>query len=457
MRAGHLRDRRGPRKGRGRLRSPGSSTSESSRGRPAPPNRPAPPSDADRSRPRQPPRGLSRCGSVPFPSSSPLRAGIAADRLAFLGWPPPAPDRGARSPATPGGGPPVGDALGDHARLAERTFSYEVTAPEPSLDLRGLPVGLDPVRFERGPGRRLGGLPGARRLGAALGRARRPPGHGPAARRPADQPQASVRAGRGRPRLALGGTTRARRPRSARWSIAVVTHGGLEYSRLEEGRPALGAADGPVAPPAGLRPRHRLQLGGREQHTRARRRSRGRSWPRWSWTRPGSSPRTTPVDLQFIGHSEGAVVNTQAIVRRRGRGHAPAPGGVPGRHPARPPRRQPRLPRPPVQRARAARVVRQAGHRQLPVPGPRPAGLHPLGGRRRPGVLPADARPSATTTRTWASTTSGARSPCAGRAGLLQPDADRGRPRGKNGVYAWYQDHVVPPWATAGWRSGARR
>ncbi len=60
-------------------------------------------------------------------------------------------------------------------------------------------------------------------------------------------------------------------------------------------------------------------------------------------------PATDPVDIQFIGHSEGAVVNTQAIVDVRPP-DAAAQGRLLGRHPARPARRQPRLPRPPVQR-----------------------------------------------------------------------------------------------------------
>ena len=89
-----------------------------------------------------------------------------------------------------------------------------------------------------------------------------------------------------------------------------MTHGGIQDKRLE-GRAALGTEDGPPPPEQGYDAVIPFNWVSQSNHPGAAAKE-APGWRRWSRKPPASSRPGDPVDLHFIGHSEGTVVNSQA-------------------------------------------------------------------------------------------------------------------------------------------------
>ena len=159
-------------------------------------------------------------------------------------------------------------------------------------------------------------------------------------------------------------------------------------------------------------------------------------------------PADEPVDLQFIGHSEGTVVNTQAIVRVEAANVTPRiKAGYPRRHPARPARRQSRFPWPAsTARADSIRLDRQARDRQFSGQAPATRSFFIPKGVDSAQVFyqqtPGQPRPRdelRAIYNLWGQV------PVKGTAILLQLDLGADVVHsGKHGVYAWYEHHIVP-------------
>ena len=150
--------------------------------------------------------------------------------------------------------------------------------------------------------------------------------------------------------------------------IGIVTHGGLQNTRWKYG-PAWQAEAAAVLKSQGYDAVIAYNWVADSNHP-GRAAMQGPRLARQILATASQFPASDPVDLHFIGHSEGAVVNTQAIVSLEKHDDPAVERGLHQGHPARPPRRQQRRARPAVQpHERAARLAGQGRDRQLPVEG----------------------------------------------------------------------------------------
>ena len=98
------------------------------------------------------------------------------------------------------------------------------------------------------------------------------------------------------------------------YTIGIVTHGGIQDPSWKHG-PPWELEDGLHDEARGLRLGDSLITGRSRAARPARRSNNRRGWPRIILHAASKFPAGDPVDLEFVGHSEGTVVNTYALVK----------------------------------------------------------------------------------------------------------------------------------------------